>query len=157
MLAAIACCPCCYGEGPELRLVHRDGRLETSRPVPAMPMDQLMARWLLLPDLPRHIEQMGFLELRTSATKVLSHFCQEEGKPLSYAHSQEPRFWMVPVAVMDLPLSLAAVQGSHGQVEDITLAEVVPWHRMKSLGHPPGDRVQLRAKSLHKKLSYLHN
>ena len=75
---------------------------------------------------------------------------EEEGRALSYVHSQEPRFWTVPVAVMDLPLSLAAVQGSHGQVEDITLAEVVPWHKMKSLGHPPGDRVQLRAKSLHK-------
>ena len=149
MLAAIAFCPCCQGDGPELRLVHKDGRLETSRPAPAM--DQLMVRWLLLPDLPRPLEQMGFLELRATAAKVLSHFClEEEGKALSYVHSQEPRFWSVPVAVMDLPLSLAAVQGSHGQVEDITMAEVVPWHRMKSLGHPPGDRVQLRAKSLHK-------
>ena len=109
-----------------------------------------MARWLLLPDLPRPVEQICFRELRATATNLL-HFClEEEGKSLSYVHSQEPRFWRVPVAVGDLPLSLTAVQGSHGQVKNITMAEVVPWHRMRSLGHPVTDRVQLKAKSLHK-------
>lgn len=150
LLAALVSCTCCRGEGPELRLVHKDGRVERSGGV----TEELMARWLLLPNLPKPIGEMDYAELRTTAANILNHFCsQKEGKSLSYyPRSEEPRFWRVPVAVLDLPLSLQAVQGIHGQVTSITMAEVIQWRKMKPLKVNPGDVVKLRTKTFHKSL-----
>ena len=101
-LQAVFSCPCCPRGGPLVRILHSDGRQETSERGKEV-SEELLKHWKSLPTINKSIANMTFPELRTLGTKVLAHFCAPPGAKLKLSREQEPTFWRVPVSVDHLP------------------------------------------------------